>query len=237
MQYLVENKNKFITRIFPIFSLLYLGLGIWLLKEDTHVNLYFLLYLLLPISIYIFFTKSYKGYIISSFLQLTVFGFISQMIGLYGTLHTVYPYDIFYYFLLFFIIFYLFFIVDLVKINKISKKSTIDGISKIKKVRIKRDGIYYIDMKDMLHNFKDKPSFSNNEIGFMSFYTIKIAIILGIPFILLGKFAVAFGIIAARYFPDSVLIPYTAFFILGAVFFPMTFLGLLSSLKLKLDDE
>ncbi len=107
MQYLVENKNKFITRISPIIVLVFLSLCFWMVKENTHINLYFVLYLLLPIAIYISFGKNFKGYMVSSHLWRTIFGFILQTIGVYGTLHVVYQYDSFYYFLLFFIYFLL----------------------------------------------------------------------------------------------------------------------------------
>ncbi len=107
MQYLVENRNKFILYYFPITVFLFLAGIFFLLEDDAHINLYFVLYLLIPIPIYIFFTKKFKNYYLSSMIFMALFGLIMHTVGVFGILHTMYKYDSFYYFLLFFIYFLL----------------------------------------------------------------------------------------------------------------------------------
>ena len=139
---------------------------------------------------------------------------------------------IFYYFLF---IFYLFFIIDSINFKKASEKEYIRTKMKIDQMKVKREGNYYID--DMKFRFSHLKNTNVREEGNVNFYTIKIAMILGVPFLLFGKISVAFGIIAARYFPDSILVFYSALFIVGTILFSTGIVGLLTSLKLKLDDE
>jgi hypothetical protein len=218
MKYFIENKNKFKTVVSPIFIFLLLSLIFLFYKIDYHLNLFFLLFILIPIPIYTFFTKSFKGYSISFIILFTIFGLIMQTISIYGVLKSTYGHDIFYYFLLFFIIFYLLLIFDFRKANKLAINKSIYLSKLIDEKKVKKDRDYYIDDENFKPSGK-KNNQADEEIGLTTFYTFIMATIVAIPIVIFGKLAIAFGIIAARYFPNSNFIIHSAFFMVGTIFF------------------
>lgn len=231
MKYLVSNKLPLKTILLPIVFICLLFSMVSIFKIDF----YFLIYMLIPIAIYTFFTQDFKRYNLSSFLFVTLWGFCMQILSVYGILDGVYNYESFYYYLLFFIIFYLLLLFDFKKANDIATNRNIYLTKLIHKVKIEKNGDYYIDDEkstlDGRHNIPD------DDMGLTSFYTFITVTVLGLPIILFGKFAVAIGLLSARYFPNSDFIFFYASFILGTLFFIMGLVDFLTYLKLDLSNK
>lgn len=235
MKYLVSNKVPLRTILFPIFLFIFLLSMVWILKIHNKIDFYFLVYMLIPIAIYTFFTQNFKRYNLSSFLFVTLWGFCMQILSVYGILDGVYNYESFYYFLLFFIIFYLLLLFDFKKANDIATNRNIYLTKLIHKVKIEKNGDYYIDEEKFTHS--GRRNTPDDDMGLTSFYTYIIVTVLGLPIILFGKFAVAIGLLSARYFPNSDFIFFYASFILGTLFFIMGLVSFLTYLKLDLSNK
>jgi len=235
MQYLVSKKVALKTILLPIIVFIFSLSMFWILKIDNKIDSYFLIYVLMSIAIYTFFIQNFKRYNLSSVLFITLWAFCMQTFSVYGIMHGVYSYESFYYFLLFFIIFYLLLLFDIKKANDVATNRNIYLTKLIHKVKIEKNGDYYID--DEQTTFNAKHNIPNGEINLTSFYTFIIVTVIGLPIILFGKFAVAIGLLSGRYFPDSNFIFFFAMFILGTLFFIMGITGFLTYLKLDLSED
>jgi hypothetical protein len=158
-----------------------------------------------------------------------------QLLSTYAILKSFQDQDEFYYFLLFFIIFYILLSFDLKKASQIATHRS-DYLTKlIHKVKVNKEGIYYVD--DEKSTLSGKDDIPNGEMNLTSFYTFIIVTIIALPLMLLGKFAIAIGILSARYFPNSHFILYGVLLMVGTIFFLGGLTGFLTYLKLDLSED
>jgi len=235
MKYLVENKNKFITNMSFIAPLFFLSL--LFLFFQTNYNLFYILIFFIIVHIYIFFTKKFKNYRIAFSISITVWGLIMQTLGVLGIFKDYYRSETGYYLIGFFSIFYILWIVDIIKINKLSALQSKYFSNMIRKFRKEKDGNYYIDEEQFTKSIRKYKNPNETNMKLTSFYTFVIVTIIALPIILLGKLAIAIGILSARYLPNSHFILYGSILFLGTLFFIMGVVGFLTYLKLDLSEE
>ena len=143
MKYLIENKNKFISKVFFILPLFFLSLIFLVFRIDY--NLFYILIVFIILQIYIFLTKNLKSYRISLSILIIVWGFIMQTFAIWGIFYDYYSVETRHYFIWFFSIFYLLWIVDIIKINKLLIAQSQYFVNMIKKFRKENSGNYSID--------------------------------------------------------------------------------------------
>ena len=235
MTYFVEYKNKFITKMSFIAPLLLLSLFFLFVQIEYHLNIFPILIFFIILHIYIFFTKSLSGYKVAFFLSMSFMGFILQTLSIWGIFQDYYNDKTAYYLIGVFTIFYLLLFLDLKKASQIATHKSVYLTQLIHKVKVKKEGIYYVD--DEKSTLSGKDDIPGGEMNLTSFYTFIVVTMVALPIILLGKFAIAMGILSARYFPNSHFILYGAMCTVGTIFFLGGFTMLLTYLKLDLSEE
>jgi hypothetical protein len=214
---------------------LFLSLIFLFFKIEYDLNLFYILIPLITLHIYIFFIKSFKEYRIAFSLSMALMGFIMQSLSVWGTFQDYYSNETAYYLIGFFIIFYILLSFDLKKASQIATHRS-DYLTKlIHKVKVNKEGIYYVD--DEKSTLSGKDDIPNGEMNLTSFYTFIIVTIIALPLVILGKITIAIGIFSSRYFPDSNFIFFYAMFILGVLFFLMGLAVFLTYLKLDLSED
>lgn len=235
MKYLIENKNKFISKILFIVPLFFLSLIF--LVSGIDYNLFYILIVFIILQIYIFLTKNLKSYRIALSLLIIIWGFIMQTLAVWGTFHDYYSVETSYYLIWFFSIFYLLWIVDVIKINKLSTLQSQYFENMIKKFRKEKQGNYWIDEEQFTKSIRKYKNQNETNMRLTSFFTFIIVVVLVLPIIFLGKLTIAIGMLSQRYFSDSNFIFYGAMLFLGTMFFLMGLVGFLTYLKLDLSED
>jgi len=218
--------------IAPLFLL---SLFFLFIKIKYNLNIFFLLIPFIILHIYIFFIKSFRGYKIAFSVSMAFMGFVLQTLSIWGIFQDYYNNETSYYLVGFFTVFYLLLFLDLKKVNRIATHRSAYLTKLIDKVKVKKDSVYYVD--DEKSTLSGKDDIPDGEINLTSFYTFIIVTIIALPMILLGKLAIAAGILSARYFPNSHFILYGAMFTVGTIFFLGGATMLLTYLKLDLPEE
>ena len=133
---------------------------------------------------------------------------------------------IFYYFLLFF---------DIKKVNKISRIKSVYLTKLIHKIKVEKDGDYYIDDErstlDARHNIPD------NKIVLTTLEPLMIIVFVAIFIVIFGRIAIGLGIFSEKYFPKSDLLFILPMLALGNMFFLMGISSFLTYLKLDLSED
>ena len=236
MKYLVENKNKFKTNLLPLLPIITFFSVCLFLQTEYHINLYVLSYMLLLIPIYTYFTNDFKKYNLSVSFLMILWGIIMQVTALWGTIENIYDKNIFYYFLLFFILCYYFILVsDIKKVNKISSLKSTYLTKLIHKIKVEKDGNYYID--DEKSTLDARHKIPDDNIVLVTIEPLLLVTVVSIFIVIFGRISIILGLFSGKYFPKSDLLFIFPALALGNMFFLMGLASFLTYLKLDLSEE